>query len=422
MPGKRRRLAQARRAMGFSQEGFARRLGVDRSTVARWEAGETEPQPWVRSRIAELLEVALRDVGDLLATEEVIVNRRDFAAAGALAALGFGIATHRAGPFDPGGHGMAAVSLDADGATALADVWAHEAGDLARAVPLLARLGDDFGGVDELGHLAVALAEHGDRMLQTDEVARNASPGLVATVGELWMQAAWLRYDAGDQNSSYAYFSRALHLGQLVDNLDLEVRALAGLSSHATYNRRFLDGVLCARRARRIAGDGASARVLSLLFQREAVAYAAQGDARAADEAMARAGEAYTDRAPGEPRWISFYTPAERLAFDGLTNAMLGRADRAETQLVSALEQMTCQRRNQVYYATVLAQARVARRDSAGAYEALESVLPTLVQTGSRRAKERAEAICLHAMKAPSARSRAFLGAARDAGLTMHRG
>ncbi|MGH3780230.1 MAG: helix-turn-helix transcriptional regulator [Pseudonocardiaceae bacterium] len=50
---KRRSFAQARRAAGYSQESLAERLGVDRTTVARWEAGEYEPQPWQRPRIAE---------------------------------------------------------------------------------------------------------------------------------------------------------------------------------------------------------------------------------------------------------------------------------------------------------------------------------------------------------------------------------
>jgi transcriptional regulator with XRE-family HTH domain len=52
MATRRRRFAARRKAVGFSQEQLAERLGVERSTVIRWESGETEPQPWLRPKIA----------------------------------------------------------------------------------------------------------------------------------------------------------------------------------------------------------------------------------------------------------------------------------------------------------------------------------------------------------------------------------
>lgn len=47
MPGGRRReeLISARKVAGFTQEGLADVLKVDRSTVARWEAGDYLPLP-----------------------------------------------------------------------------------------------------------------------------------------------------------------------------------------------------------------------------------------------------------------------------------------------------------------------------------------------------------------------------------------
>src|SRR5437867_4469192 len=67
MPFRRRGFAQRRKTLGFSQERFAEQLGVERSTVVRWERGETEPQPWLRPRIARTLEVSLEKLDDLLA-------------------------------------------------------------------------------------------------------------------------------------------------------------------------------------------------------------------------------------------------------------------------------------------------------------------------------------------------------------------
>lgn len=63
---KRRFFAQVRKAAGYTQEGLAERLGVDRTTVARWEAGETEPQPWQRPKIAEAFGLSLSEFNQLL--------------------------------------------------------------------------------------------------------------------------------------------------------------------------------------------------------------------------------------------------------------------------------------------------------------------------------------------------------------------
>ncbi|HWD79609.1 MAG TPA: helix-turn-helix transcriptional regulator [Kribbella sp.] len=39
-------LARRRAAMGFTQETLAEHLGLERSTVGRWERGTGTPQPW----------------------------------------------------------------------------------------------------------------------------------------------------------------------------------------------------------------------------------------------------------------------------------------------------------------------------------------------------------------------------------------
>lgn len=69
MTGKRRRLAARRKSLGFTQEGLAERLGVDVTTVRRWESGGTEggPQPWLRPKLARYLQVSLEQLDGLLA-------------------------------------------------------------------------------------------------------------------------------------------------------------------------------------------------------------------------------------------------------------------------------------------------------------------------------------------------------------------
>lgn len=58
MAAKRIRLAQHRKAAGFTQEGLAERLGVERSTVGRWESAQTEPQAWLRPMLARALRIS----------------------------------------------------------------------------------------------------------------------------------------------------------------------------------------------------------------------------------------------------------------------------------------------------------------------------------------------------------------------------
>jgi transcriptional regulator with XRE-family HTH domain len=76
MASRRKRLAQRRKAVGFTQERLAERLGVDRSTVVRWEAGETEPQPWLRPKLAHVLHVSIERLDELLAEPDALAAKR----------------------------------------------------------------------------------------------------------------------------------------------------------------------------------------------------------------------------------------------------------------------------------------------------------------------------------------------------------
>lgn len=74
MRRKRVLLVRARKAVGLTQEEAAYRLGVDRSTIGRWESGETEPLPWLRPKLAKLLGVTLARLDELLLAVEVEVE------------------------------------------------------------------------------------------------------------------------------------------------------------------------------------------------------------------------------------------------------------------------------------------------------------------------------------------------------------
>ena len=56
-----------RKACGYTQEELAQVLGVDPSTIRRWESGANEPQPCYRPRIGKALQVTLSELDVLLA-------------------------------------------------------------------------------------------------------------------------------------------------------------------------------------------------------------------------------------------------------------------------------------------------------------------------------------------------------------------
>ncbi|WP_406391346.1 helix-turn-helix domain-containing protein [Streptomyces sp. NBC_00882] len=72
MAAKRMKLVRRRKAAGHTQESLAEFLGVERSTVGRWESAETEPQAWLRPKLARALKVSNEELQALL--DDVIVT------------------------------------------------------------------------------------------------------------------------------------------------------------------------------------------------------------------------------------------------------------------------------------------------------------------------------------------------------------
>jgi transcriptional regulator with XRE-family HTH domain len=67
-------LAECRHAAGYTQESFAEKLGVDRTTVGRWERGAQSPQPWQRPDLAAALDISLDHLDEMLRRTKLSVN------------------------------------------------------------------------------------------------------------------------------------------------------------------------------------------------------------------------------------------------------------------------------------------------------------------------------------------------------------
>jgi DNA-binding XRE family transcriptional regulator len=95
MTAKRQRLAQRHKAAGFSQDALAARLDVERSTVARWESGETNPLPWIRPKLGQALGVSADQLHSLLEAmpERLATGHNGTPSAGSPAAASLATAT-----------------------------------------------------------------------------------------------------------------------------------------------------------------------------------------------------------------------------------------------------------------------------------------------------------------------------------------
>lgn len=67
-----RMIREARESLGWSQEDLARRLGVDRTTVGKWETGVNEPDLSMLRKLSEVLGLSARQIlGNVSDGEEV---------------------------------------------------------------------------------------------------------------------------------------------------------------------------------------------------------------------------------------------------------------------------------------------------------------------------------------------------------------
>src|SRR5688572_755434 len=76
MKSRRDRLSARRNAVGLSQVGLANMVGVNRSTVFRWESGDTDPRPWQRPELARALRITVNELDQIL-SGNVLTSRLD---------------------------------------------------------------------------------------------------------------------------------------------------------------------------------------------------------------------------------------------------------------------------------------------------------------------------------------------------------
>ncbi|WP_054055534.1 helix-turn-helix domain-containing protein [Alloactinosynnema sp. L-07] len=388
MGNRRDAFAARREQMGYTQESFGAAVGVEFSTVGRWERGDLTPQPYRRHRIAKALDVSLDELGALLtpprqtSTVAVVLpdpaeaddmNRRDllrlFSMTGALLALP---AEETAlGDVDRLAAAARTGMVDTAGAAEFAQLNSH----LWRVFAL----SPTKAQVLPLARAQLDVLTASLRRPQTPAIRRQ----LCELTADLYQLAGEIFFD-GDRYTDAAHcYALAATAGKEAAASDLWACALTRHAFIAVYERRFAEAVplldLAANLARR--GDPAlSTRQWIAAVQAET--FAGLGDLDACQRALDTAAEVQHLRGSvHNGGWLRF--DGSRLAEErGTCYVNLGRYDLAEAALTDALAgDLTARRKAGVL--TDLAMIGVHRRDPDQVTNYVDAALATARQTGS---------------------------------------
>lgn len=362
MPAKRRALAERREIVGHSQETLARIVGVEPTTVGRWERGETSPQPWTRPKLADALSVSLEDLDPLLAegqpaevggtsteTDEPvddIVLTAPWSNRGTVES-----AVMLSGGGDSRVKRRVFLSLTGTALTAPAHQWlVHEpeplvsglagrrvsAGLADRLPAMIAELRsmDDVAG----GGSVLSLAQHEFGWVAglLDHASYDEPTGrkLLAALAELGQLASWGAYDSREPGLAQRYNVAALRAAHSADDRPLGAHILGSMSKQAAHQGRPAEAVTLAETALAGARGLASARLHAELYVRQAYALAGVHDASACTTAISKARNQVEHLADDkEHPWLYWIMPAWIMVEAGDSLLLLGHADQAVAML-----------------------------------------------------------------------------------------
>ncbi|MET7280960.1 helix-turn-helix transcriptional regulator [Kribbella sp. NPDC005582] len=245
MGHKRTRLAQQRKAAGLSQERLAEILGVDRSTIGRWEAGDTDPQPWLRPRVAAALDLSTDELRAVLDGTP-------------------------APPEDPQVHD----SLPGSTSSRLGAPEAHVLLDARRHYERMYR---NSGGLPAKVQLERFLSEHAAPLL-AGSIRDSRNRDALRAMGSLVALAGICSYDCEQYGAAQWYFRRALQFADDAEDLPFGAYIDALMVNQALALRDFRQAADHVEEAIGYAGRQISPALEADLRAMQANAYAAMGE------------------------------------------------------------------------------------------------------------------------------------------------
>ncbi|MEO3744420.1 helix-turn-helix transcriptional regulator [Plantactinospora sp. B5E13] len=347
---KRQRLADRRRAVGHTQESLAEKLGVDRTTVVRWERAESDPQPWARPRLADALQVPLEKITELLEDIGEVNTRRTERLGHALRsprAVDLATAAQLRDELD-----VLTLRYDSTPSTAL----------LPNAVRL---------------HADIALFRaHASAVEVRRALARVHATSLI-----LLGQLVWDASQRRDRTTTVAYYEQATSAARQGDDLLQEAHARLRSGYVALYADRDLRrGLAQAAQATELAHRFGSHALAGLATLHVGEAHAMLGDRSACDRALGDAGRELGVTPETDPcRPLVAAAQFARVA--GSCYLSLGDARKAETLLEAAMTQLSDRTKSRAITSGNLALARLRQREIDGAVVALHAGVDVVERT-----------------------------------------
>jgi DNA-binding XRE family transcriptional regulator len=316
---KRQALAARREIVGHTQETLAEFVRVEPTTVGRWERGETSPQPWCRPRLAEGLAISVEELDSLLAegrpAKAVLVVDvaddsddldRDVVLTAPWNHRGTVESAVMLGGGDRSVKRRGFVLLTGLALTAPAHQWLiHEPGPLVSGLSgrrVSAALADRFmamipelRGMDDVagGGTVLSLAQQQFGMIAEllDQASYDEPTGrkFLVALAELGQLAGWAAYDGGQQSLAQRYYVAGLRAAHSADDRPLGAHILGSMAyqaareGHPREALTLIDTAVAGVRGRE------SARLLTVLYSRQADALAVQGDSSGCMAAISKA-------------------------------------------------------------------------------------------------------------------------------------
>ncbi|MGH3521269.1 MAG: helix-turn-helix transcriptional regulator [Mycobacterium sp.] len=356
MVGKRHRLVSTRKAAGFSQERLAEVVGVERTTVMRWERGETRPQPWARPKLARALGISDQSLSELLG-ESTALARASPTEISVIAGSSMpeevvdeaGCDPVLSASWNQQGTVKASVALSVDcsvghrrftpmtgtGLTAPAHQWlirdpeplasglsggrvsAALADQLSAMIATLRAMDDAAGGGTVLPLAQQAFGWVADLLDQASYDERTGRR-LYISLAELGQLTGWVAHDGGHPELGQRYHVAALRAAHSADDRPLGAHILGCMADQAARHGRPAEAVTLIKTALVGIRRWETPRLLAELHMRNAYALATLRDGTACLVAVAKARAQVEQFGPdNDPSWMYWVSPAEITAGAG---------------------------------------------------------------------------------------------------------